>query len=62
MNRFEQRFLDKLVELSKECGFIITEGGLIEPIQEWVEPNKSFEYTIEETTDGVKITGVEMRL
>lgn len=62
MNRFEQSFLNKLVEFSKENGFVITEGGYIEPIQDWVEPQANFEYTTEETEDGLKIAGIEMSL
>lgn len=60
MNRFHEKFLRELVEFSKEYGFVITEDGIIEPIQEWVEPGRNFEYTTEETEDGLKITGVEM--
>lgn len=59
MNRFEERFLVKLAQLGKECGFVITEGGIIEPIQDWVEEGKNFRYTIE-YEDELRITGVEM--
>jgi len=60
MNRFHEVFLRKLMELSKEHGFIITEGGLIEPIGDWVEPGKAWNYTADETPDGVKLTGIEV--
>lgn len=62
MTRFEKRFLDQLVEFSKEHGYVITEGGYLEPIQDWVEPNGKFEYTAKEDENGLKITGVEMSL
>lgn len=60
MNRFKDKFLVSLVKLSKEYGYVITEGGYIEPISDWIEDNKSFKYTTEKDETGVKITGVEM--
>jgi hypothetical protein len=60
MNRFHEKFLSQLVEFSKEYGFVITEDGYIEPIQDWVQPRQSFTYTVEEDENGIKITGVEM--
>lgn len=59
MNRFEKRFLAELVKISKEFGYVITEG-VVEPISDWVEPNKSFSYTTEEKDGELTITGVEM--
>ncbi|MFW6226112.1 MAG: hypothetical protein ACOC3V_04065 [bacterium] len=60
MNRFEAQFLDRLVQLSRECGYIITENGIIEPIQDWVEEGKEFRYTTKENDEELSITGVEM--
>lgn len=62
MTRYQRIFLEKLVKLSEEYGFVITEEGYIEPIRDWIEPNRSFEYMTEESSDGIKITGVEMKL
>lgn len=59
-NRFQEKFIRELVNFSKEYGFVITEGGVIEPINDWVEPSKSFEYTYEEKNNELKITGVKM--
>ncbi len=59
-NRFQEKFLRKLADFSKEHGFVITDGGTIEPISDWVERNKSFRYTSEEEDGELKITGVEM--
>lgn len=60
-NRFQEKFLAKLVEFSQENGFVITEGGVLEPIGDWVEAKKDFEYTTKENEDGnLVITGVEM--
>lgn len=61
MTRFHEKFLRELAEFSKEYGFVITEGGVIEPIQDWIEGNHNFEYTVKEDEQGNPvITGVEM--
>lgn len=62
MNRFERQFINKLVKLSEECGYVITEGGYIEPISDWIEQGRKFEYEVKEEENGLKIKGVEMRL
>ena len=60
MDRFQEVFLRKLVELSKEYGFVIIEDGYVEPIGDWVTPGKAWSYTAEETEHGMRITGIEM--
>lgn len=48
MTRFEQRFVEELAKFSEEHGFVITDGGKIEPIQDWISPGGHVEYEIEE--------------
>lgn len=58
MNRFEKRFVEKLADFCGEAGFIITESGTIEPLEDWVDPSKPFEYVVEEEDGVVKIKDV----
>ncbi len=60
MNRFIQKFLKDLEAFSEEHGFIIDEGGIIQPIEDWISTGKPFKYTTVEEDGEVVITGVEM--
>lgn len=59
MNRFETNFIAKLASFCKENGYIITESGTIEPIGDWVDPNKPFHFVVNKEDGVVKIEGVE---
>lgn len=58
MNRFEKNFLNKLADFCGEAGYIITEDGYIEKLEDWVDPSKPFSFEVEETEDGIKYKGV----
>lgn len=58
MNRFEKIFVDKLATFCKENGYIITESGTIEKLEDWVDPSKPFEYLVEEEGGVLKIKEV----
>lgn len=59
-NRFQEKFMRDLVQFSKSRGFIIAEGGVIEPINDWVDQSKTFKYITKENEDGnLVITGIE---
>ena len=57
MNRFENKFIEKLAQFSKEYGFVITDDGYIEPISDWVDPDRPFKYEVQENENGIKLSG-----
>jgi len=58
MNRFEKRFVEQLATFCRENGFIITESGTIEKLEDWIDPSRPFEYIVEEEDGILKIKEV----